>query len=258
MSSSKIKRISLFDGLRGLCVIMMILHHGMYNILYGGFDFLDDSGLQRFARLVSIHPILPWLSAFFASIFIFLAGMSCKLSRNNNLRAGKIAIGALLVTIITWAFEGMPILFGILHFLAVATLIYILLDKLFPVLFKKYWLAPVYLPLFFLFFYLTETIVWDLPVFTLFGTVINNPLTIIGFRPPRFQSLDFFGFLPWIFMFFTGAVFGHFVKTSPVSEKLQIIKLPVLDFIGRNTLLVFLLHQPVMLGVMQVIEWVNN
>ncbi|MCL2212722.1 MAG: DUF1624 domain-containing protein [Oscillospiraceae bacterium] len=255
-SRHKPQRIAIFDALRGLCVIMMVLHHAMYNVLFGGFDFLHDSGVQRFVRLVSIHPVLPWLSAIFASIFIFLAGMSCKLSRNNPLRAGKIALGALAVTAVTWIFEGMPILFGILHFLAVATLIFILLDKLCPALFTKYWLAPVYFAIFLFFFHLTETIVWDLPLFTIFGTIIHNPLTIIGFRPPRFQSLDFFGLFPWIFMFFAGAVFGNYVKNEDVAVKLRPIKIPVLDFIGRHTLLIFLLHQPIMLGVMYVIQWV--
>jgi len=249
------KRISLFDGIRGICIIMMVLHHLIFNIRH--FNFLQGTGANRLALSIYNGAALPWLMIFFQSLFIFLTGMSSKLSRNNFRRSGKIAAAALLVTAATTVlfYPDSGIFFGILHFMAAASLIYALIDKYFPIMFRKYWLAPIYFALFVLFHHWTTTIELTFRTINIFGLQFDP--VIFGFMPPHFATADFFGIFPWIFMFFVGALFGELIKSGKLNDTLEKIRLPFLDKIGTKTLLIYIIHQPVLFVLLHLADWMR-
>ena len=70
---------------------------------------------------------------------------------------------------------------------------------------------------------------------------------LIGLPNAGFHSADYFPLLPWLLLFLTGmylskALHRHMLARA---EKLEI---PFLSWIGRHSLLIYLLHQPVLLA----------
>ena len=77
-------------------------------------------------------------------------------------------------------------------------------------------------------------------------------LAFIGFRTDDFVSMDYFPLLPWLFLFF----FGYFLWRLIESKGLQgrfTKRIPAADFIGRHSLLIYILHQPVLYGACWVV-----
>ena len=62
-------------------------------------------------------------------------------------------------------------------------------------------------------------------------------------RPPAFASSDYFALLPWLFLFWTGF---YLYRLRPEIPALPDIRLPGLSVISRHSLLLYLLHQPVL------------
>ena len=84
--------------------------------------------------------------------------------------------------------------------------------------------------------------------------------TYLGFPEPGFWSTDYFSILPWFFLFATGyfiygVVFGkgeveRIQKESYVRKILEKSICPPLGFVGRNSLLIYMIHQPVVYGIL--------
>ena len=115
------KRIRIIDGIRGVAIIGMMVHHFLFDIN----NFLE----------IPI-PVLQaeWFNGiltFGAGIFVFLCGTSTALSRN-NLKRGAILVGfAIGETLITWLFmPEVAIWFGILHMLGISLILMYLLRPL--------------------------------------------------------------------------------------------------------------------------------
>ena len=64
-----------------------------------------------------------------------------------------------------------------------------------------------------------------------------------GFSRPRLCSSDYFALLPWLFLFWTGF---YLYRLRPEIPALPDIRLPGLSVISRHSLLLYLLHQPVL------------
>lgn len=64
-----------------------------------------------------------------------------------------------------------------------------------------------------------------------------------GFSRPAFASSDYFALLPWLFLFWTGF---YLYRLRPEIPALPDIRLPGLSVISRHSLLLYLLHQPVL------------
>ena len=84
-------------------------------------------------------------------------------------------------------------------------------------------------------------------------------MMVLGFPYDGFYSTDYFPLFPWIFLFFTGyfiwklltAVNGAF--TAMLSRP----KCRPLELLGKYTLPVYMLHQPVLMAVFSVIDWIG-
>ena len=102
---------------------------------------------------------------------------------------------------------------------------------------------------------------------------INSLTTFLGFKAPGFSSSDYFPLIPWFFLFLCGyfggvlwkqrgadagrtapgqSTVGQVESAAQPSMKSAIEKrLPVrcLGFLGRHSLLIYMLHQPIIYGV---------
>ena len=76
-------------------------------------------------------------------------------------------------------------------------------------------------------------------------------MTFLGFPDPGFFSGDYFPLFPWIFLYLTGYfLYGMFVKFPEVKKALAIhLPVPFLETAGRHSLLLYLLHQPLLMLV---------
>ena len=249
MKKTDKKRIELLDELRGFAIIAMIIHHTFLDI---GFVLGLEWGEVVFNRLAVLQP------AFWA-IFIIISGICSRLSRN-TVKRGFIVLGAgLIVTLVTavimplFNVTGAEIYFGILHCLGccmiITGLLMPLIKKIPPVLGMA--LSAV---LFAVFYTISRgTLLFGLIKLpeVLFKT---NYLMPLGTFSPTFFSADYFAIFPWLFMFLFGAFLGKYAADGAFPKWTYKKHSRALAFIGRNSLWIYLAHQPVIYGVLLIVS----
>ncbi len=235
------RRCALLDALRGLTVINMVLFHAMYDLVYiFGIPAPWYQGIGAFA----------WQQAICCT-FITLSGF-CAAMGKHTLRRGAIVFGlGTAVSLATILF--MPeerILFGVLTLIGSCMLIAgaakPALQKI-PalvgfvvslVLFAGTRLAGSgYLGIFFK------------PLLRLPEALYQNVLTAyLGFPPPDFGSSDYFPLIPWCFLFLTGFYLHGLCGKQILAVRWKGIA--PLNLIGRHALGIYMLHQPVIYGLL--------
>lgn len=235
------QRYSLLDELRGFAVICMVVFHGVY-LLSSMFSNNTAHTLYRF-----FTPAEPYFAAF----FIFLSGLCSVLSRSNLKRGLKLSAVSLIVTAVTIAASELgldvAIYFGVIHLLAFCMIICGLLYKVLIRLPSLISLIAC-LILFFITYSVDMGSLWlfigrySLPD-SLYSTAF---LFWLGFPDSSFASADYFPVLPWLFMFLSGFFAGSFFRKHGFPSFFKARLVPFLGTIGRNALLIYILHQPVL------------
>ena len=90
---------------------------------------------------------------------------------------------------------------------------------------------------------------WELPR----ALYTCRVLTPFGFPYPGFRSSDYFALLPWLFLFFAGFYLFRILEPLPGWRKLARVKIPLLSAVGRHTMWVYLLHQPLLMGLCMIL-----
>lgn len=219
------RRIDLLDGWRTLAIVLMMVYHFLYDL----YIFGVLSAGQLFSTPLNL------LERFICSSFIFLAGISARLSRS-NLRHGVEVLLAGLVVELGAAVAGQTIRWGVLMLLGSSMLLWHFLGGALGKL-NGGVLAALSVLLFFL------TRAW-----TAGRRVEVRFLYPLGLPCRGFVSADYFPLLPWFFLFLLGAAAGGWVLTH--REALARVRLPAWwTWPGRHSLLLYLLHQPVLYGL---------
>ena len=237
------KRFALIDALRGLALLNMLAMHFLYdvNVVFG-----REPGWY-------LRPGVHLWQQYICWSFILIAGFAFPWGRRKNLRRGLLLnTCGLLITAVTLLFlPEEAIWFGILNFLGCAILLTIPLERGL----KK--LPPLLgLLLFFLLFLLFRHV--ESGVLALGGLLrVRLPqalyrfrwLAPLGFPDAGFRSSDYFPMLPWVFLFLCGFELHRIVMPRPALRRLLRTRVPLLSAVGRRTLLVYMLHQPIIYGV---------
>lgn len=239
-------RLHLLDALRGFLMINMIAYHGMWDLVYlFGVEAGWYAGLTKYV----------W-QQWICWTFILLSGFCWQLSRNHLRRGGLVFGGGVIVSLVTNIL--MPenrILFGILTCIGSCVLLMIPLEKV-----LKKMPSGIGMGLSFALFLVLRncakgTLGFEsLVLGTLPGGLYRSNLTAyLGFPYPGFFSTDYFPLIPWLFLFITGYFLHRILAERNLNEPLfGRGQLPLLNWIGRNSLLVYLLHQPVLYGLCQI------
>jgi uncharacterized membrane protein len=234
-------RIWEIDFLRGVAVVLMLLFHG-------GFDITELAGKHTVfgIRWNLGSPGFQVAVAVFAGLFIVLCGISSTLTRSNVRRGLKLLVVAALISAASYFFNREEtIYFGILHCLGVCILIY-------GAIFRK--AGPGLLAgAGFLVFVLNAAVSSLLK-----STPIHMDwLVPFGIISDTFSSFDYFPLLPWFGVFLGGAALGKWLYADRKSLIKRQLPAGIINLAGRRTLLIYIVHQPIFLGILYVLGWIK-
>lgn len=237
-----IKRVHLLDEIRGILIIYIVFYHFIFDLtgLYGVNIAWAYSDSMEYVRLVAV------------SMLIIISGISCNYSKSNVKRGIKAFLWGVVITFV--ALLAMPeqiIIFGILHFFGIAMIIGgVLFDKLAIIPAKAGIIASLIL------FLITYNLYNG--YIGIFNYTINLPqfllnkyfLFPIGFRCESVFSADYYPMLPWIFMFFLGIFAGRLIKENKAPVFFYKSHFKPIAKIGQKTLLIYLIHQPILILIL--------
>lgn len=226
------------DIARTMALAGMVVFHFVYDLDLFGWLPRGTSGQGWFwyhARIV-------------AGSFLFLAGLSLWLAHGQGIRwgafwrrLGVVAAAAAAVTVVThFALPGLTVFYGILHSIAVSSLAGLLFLRL-P--------AGVTLAV--------AAAVFALPwQFT--HPAFGGWLVWTGLAPYRPMTADFEPFFPWFAPFLAGLATGRLLSHFGLWARLSLPATPLLRRLawpGRHSLAIYLIHQPVLIGLVAGATW---
>lgn len=228
-------RIWELDALRGVCILCVIVVHFLFDLsFFGGLD-------------LTLPAWYVFIQEYGGAIFVVLSGV-CVTLGSKSVRRGLIVFACgMLITAVTYGMYrlGMSgadvvVKFGVLHLLGVCMLVY-------PA-FKK--LPPAMLTVLGLVIAITG--------YAIRGVVVPQRwLFPLGLTYEGFTSSDYFPLFPQLGYFLIGAAIG---KTA-YREKRTLLpgsfqKTGIARFFcwcGRQSLFIYLLHQPIVYGLLELV-----
>ena len=220
------KRIGWLDLWRTIAIALMLAYHFIFDLVSFG----------RIPVPVMELPVMTAVRMFTCSSFIFLAGVSACFSRN-CLRRGAIAFCAGLLVTAASLLVDFPVYFGILQLLGLCIVLYGVCGKYLSRL-PTAWTAAGALALFLVSFPCASGVEVEVPWLWMFG-----------FVRPEFFSGDYYPLFPWMFVFILGTCLGR--RLAVISEDSHLYR-PFPRFLtwpGKHSLIIYLLHQPVIYGL---------
>jgi uncharacterized membrane protein len=207
----------------------MIYFHVIYD-LYAFYDFkLNlDSGLYYMIGKVS------------AVLFILVSGISCLLSKSSVKRGFTLLLCAVLITVVTYFFiPDAVIVFGILHFFGISMIISKPFKKLNSIPLLILGTAIILLSIYF---------IDDIKP-------ASNAFFPLGIINSKFASADYYPLLPWFGVFLYGIALGKiFYPKKKSIFKIKFKNTPI-NFLGKHTLLIYMIHQPIIAAILYVINY---
>lgn len=233
-------RHARLDALRGLAMVWMTLFHFGFDLNHFGWireDFYRD-------------PFWTWQRSCIVSLFLLCAGMGQAVAvvqgqswRRFWRRWGQVAICALLVSFGSWLmFPRSFITFGVLHGMAVMLLLLRFAAPRLPVAL----LPPLAL------LALAAPGLWQHPWF---DTRWTNWLGLITHKP---VTEDYVPVLPWLGVILLGFALGRWLaqRTQWLEGPLPQALRP-LAWLGGWSLSYYMLHQPVLIGALSLLQWLR-
>lgn len=242
-------RVHLIDEVRGFAIICMVVYHTFYDLV------------EIFNMNIPIYysSFVDNLVTLFAGLFIFISGAACLYSRNNLKRGFICFMLGMIITAFTLIFMKDNLdLFGILHMLGVNMMLFSVLSPIVKKVPPSIGIICCMVLCIFTYNFqigylgFENFLKIDLPN-QLYSTNILFPL---GLSKPTFFSVDYFPLIPWSFCFFSGSFFGVLLKNNRMPKYFYKMHIRPLAFVGRNTLIIYILHQPIVLLVLYIIFWI--
>jgi uncharacterized membrane protein len=221
-------RVPYLDILRAIAVIWMIIFHVTYDMRMFGLNEIDFSiGFwYAFPRVI-------------AGTFLFCVGIALNYTHAGKVstaamikRLKKLGISALLVSLGTWiVFPNQWVYFGTLHC--------ILAGSLFGAFFVHRRTAAliVMLTIIMLQYGIGFDIKWV-------SSVLQRP------------SMDFIPIYPWFWVVLAGILAGPYLSRMAPLMRLRTPKF--FDFLGRHSLVIYLVHQPLIFGALYLYQFITK
>jgi uncharacterized membrane protein len=230
------------DTLRGIAILMMITYHFIFDLNYFRFT---STNLNSLPVLLFLYPV--------STSFLLLVGISLTLSYSrvkhtltkNQLKVKYFKRGSsifglgLLITLVTWVYPHNGfIIFGVLHCIGLSILL------AYP--FIRARLSALLIGL----------LCIGIGVVLRISVTVNFPwLLWLGFVPTQFYTLDYFPLLPWfgvvlIGIFLGNSLYQNNTRSFRLKNHSRFIIARLLCFLGRHSLIIYLLHQLIIVGIL--------
>ena len=234
--SNKLARVELLDIVRGVAIIGVVIYHFMFDLRLLEFINLD----------VTVHPAWVFFARILAGTFLALVGFGLVFSHHNGMRWKSfwkrfviIFVAAIAISVATFfIFPNMFVYFGILHAIAI-----------FSVLALPFLRAPIWVIVIAMIFILS------LPFF--FSSAIFNEklFSIIGLWQVPPYTADLVPFFPTFGFTLLGVLIARLVIKFDIVTRLAAIApnggfFNMLKKAGRWSLVIYLVHQPIMLAIL--------
>ncbi len=238
---SRTQHFQIIDIARGWAIFLMFIYHFCFDLTYFGFasfQFNSDPFWLNFRTII-------------VSLFLFVMGISMAIATNKGInrkpylkRLLLITFYAAIVSLSSYLmYPDSMIFFGILHFVAVASVL-----SLFFI--RWYWVNLVFGSIIILVTTLFKFQLFNLPYLQWIGLMTHKPITE-----------DYVPILPWFGVVLIGLFVGKLVfidsksafakKCQNWSTNVQIAN--ILAFGGRHSLHIYMLHQPMFIGILYII-----
>ncbi|MBP3886219.1 MAG: DUF1624 domain-containing protein [Cellulosilyticum sp.] len=238
-------RYRILDYIRGINLINMVIYHSIWDLVYIfdiNWTWYKSEGAYIWQQSIC------W-------IFILLSGFCWDIGKH-KLKRGLIVFGAgIIVTVSTMLFMSEnQIIFGILTLLGSCTLLLIPLEKIL----KKISAIMGFFGCMLLFLGLKQInegyIGMGQAVFCYMPKELYQGYlrTYIGFKDSDFYSTDYFSLFPWLFLFMAGYFLYQVVYKKGLLKQLQVKKDTLVEYIGKHSLIIYLLHQPAIYLVLTI------
>lgn len=240
------KRYAVLDGLRGLSLLSMIAYHAVWDLVYiFGFNW-------QWYRSEAAYI---WQQSICCS-FILLSGFCLPLGKRTPKRGILVFLAGAAISAVTVIL--MPenqVIFGVLTLIGSCMLLLLALEPLF----KRCRPLPAFTANMILFF-LTKNMRLGyvgfprLKLFSLPGSWYCNLLsTYFGFPVQGFYSTDYFPLFPWLFLFASGYFLFYIAENRNLLPALETGRSKPLEWLGRRSLAIYMVHQPVLYAVFSVV-----
>lgn len=226
-------RLHGLDFTRGLACLSMPIYHTIYNLYVVG---LID---HRWTR----HFFWETWQTLGLGTFVMVSGMAFILSTHRGIRwdrlgrrALKLGLVAALITFVTYLL--MPdrfVRFGVIHFFTLTIL-----------------LAPLFRPLG-AWAILPGLVVIAIAMSTPHRGVYPEPMLYpLGLMSGRPRSIDYIPLIPWFGVFLLGMGLARYLP-APTSNRAAGSWMKPIIWLGKHSLPFYLIHQPVIFGVLWLI-----
>lgn len=235
-------RVELVDVARGLALVAMAIYHFVWDLDF--FGYIDPGtsitgGWRIFARCIAIS-------------FLFIVGVSLHLANRQGFRRqsyirrlAMILAAAVAITVSTLlATPDAFIFFGILHHIALASLLGLAFLSLPAVVVVACGLIAVILP------------------YVIVGGIFDHwPLWWIGFSTNVRASSDFVPLFPLFGVVLFGIATAKVAEQAGWTARLAALewpdRIPVLGWIGKHSLAFYLVHQPILISLVWLFAQVS-
>lgn len=239
------QRYHRLDNWRGITLVSMVCYHLAWDVVYlfgKDWDWFSSTGACLWQQSICCS-------------FIFLSGFCFPLGSHPAKRGAKVFLCGALVSAVTilWMSQD-RVLFGILTFLGSAMLFLAAIERWAKRLpaeiaagacaFLFFWTKNINVG--FLGFFGVGTI--QLPT----GWYRDLFTAYLGFPYPEFFSTDYFSFFPWFFLFLAGYFAARSVTEHGKMDLFLGREIPGIAQMGRQSLLIYLLHQPILYAILSI------
>jgi uncharacterized membrane protein len=220
---------------RGAAIAGVVLFHFVWDL-----DFAN-----LIPQGIATHPIWIAFGRLLAGTFMFLVGVSLVLAHKSGIRwmpffkrIGVIALAAIAITIVTYLSNPDALIFyGILHAITIACLFGIAV---------VHWPVWVVLP--------AGLMIWILPLVYSSPMFDSRWVAWIGFAQSPPPSNDLVPIFPWLGISLIGIAIARAAMKLGLHERITAdppsgFSGRSLVFMGRHSLIIYLLHQPLLLAI---------
>ncbi len=230
------KRLDGLDILRGFAIALMIIFHISYDLNY--FDYIDINITQD-SFWINFRIVI-------VTLFLFAVGVSLALTHKDGIKWSKVkkrviilGISAILISIVTYIiFPNEWVYFGIIHSILILSIIGLL------------FINRPYLALTIAILILIGYNFFNFNMHPIFN-YLQKPLHL-----PKY-TVDLAPIIPWLNV----VLFGIALVAFKLEHKVFNIKLfrynnpflNILKIMGRHSLLIYMIHQPIIFGILYAI-----